>query len=555
MSRKSITSLYAYVVFLSIFLPYVILAQDNDEIQQIKSSLGEIHGNFQVDAQYYRIDSAIGAPNVPEKVRAQGFGNINYTRGHFSAGFRYETYQKALQGFDPRYNGNGIPYRYVNYLNDNLEITIGNYYEQFGSGMIFRAYEERGLGYDNVMDGMRVRIMPYKGVTLKGVFGTQRFFFTQGPGIVRGIDGEVIVNDLTEKLGEMPLKITFGGSWVSKFQKDEDPTYILPQNVAAGAGRVRLQYKKFSFDAEYVYKVNDPQAVNGYIYKPGEALLVSVGYAQKGLGITLSAKRIDDMSFRSDRTATGNNLLINYLPALTRQHTYMLPATIYPYATQPNGEMAFQAECVYKIKKGSKLGGPFGTEILINYSGVNNLDTIALTNGDGYQSEFVKVGKTVYFRDFNVEITRKFSKKFKTTVSYLYFVYNKDIVQGLTGFGTIYANMGVLDMSYKLNDANTIRFESQILDTKQDEGSWATALIEYTRSPNWFFAILDQYNYGNKDVKKRLHYPNFIVGYVKGGNRITLSYGRQRAGIFCVGGVCRNVPAANGLSLSITSTF
>lgn len=162
-----------------LILAYYFSFAQSEELQQIKSSLGEIHGNFQVDAQYYRIDSAIGAPNVPEKIRAQGFGNINYTRGHFPAGFRYETYQKALQGFDPRYNGNGIPYRYVNYLNDNLEITIGNYYEQFGSGMIFRAYEERGLGYDNVMDGMRVRLLPYKGVTLKGVFGTQRFFFTQ----------------------------------------------------------------------------------------------------------------------------------------------------------------------------------------------------------------------------------------------------------------------------------------------------------------------------------------------------------------------------------------
>jgi len=34
-----------------------------------------------------------------------------------------------------------------------------------------------------------------------------------------------------------------------------------------------------------------------------------------------------------------------------------------------------------------------------------------------------------------------------------------------------------------------------------------------------------------------------------------VNYGRQRAGIFCVGGVCRQVPAANGLTLSVTSTF
>ena len=34
-----------------------------------------------------------------------------------------------------------------------------------------------------------------------------------------------------------------------------------------------------------------------------------------------------------------------------------------------------------------------------------------------------------------------------------------------------------------------------------------------------------------------------------------LSYGKQREGIICVGGVCRQVPAANGFSVTITSSF
>ena len=38
------------------------------------------------------------------------------------------------------------------YTIDGLEITAGNFYEQFGSGLIFRSYEEKGLGIDNAMD-------------------------------------------------------------------------------------------------------------------------------------------------------------------------------------------------------------------------------------------------------------------------------------------------------------------------------------------------------------------------------------------------------------------
>ena len=79
------------------------------------------------------------------------------------------------------------------------------------------------------------------------------------------------------------------------------------------------------------------------------------------------------------------------------------------------------------------------------------------------------------------------------------------------------------------------------------------ALVEYTMSPNWFFAIQDLYNFGNDDQKN--HYFNFNFGYIKGSNRIEIGYGKKRAGIFCIGGVCKEVPSSNGFSLNISSSF
>ena len=66
---------------------------------------------------------------------------------------------------------------------------------------------------------------------------------------------------------------------------------------------------------------------------------------------------------------------------------------------------------------------------------------------------------------------------------------------------------------------------------------------------------MDQYNFGNTIEKQRIHYYFASAGYVKGNSRIQIGYGKQRAGLFCVGGVCRNVPASSGLTLSITSSF
>ena len=134
-------------------------------------------------------------------------------------------------------------------------------------------------------------------------------------------------------------------------------------------------------------------------------------------------------------------------------------------------------------------------------------------------------------------------------------MYDIETVQGKAGKPVIYADMFILEGLYNFNDRNSVRFELQQLTTKQDHGDWATALAEFTFSPHWFLAVMDQYNYGNADADQRTHYPIGSEGYIRGGSRITISYGRQRAGIFCVGGVCRVVPAANGLTASITTTF
>ncbi|MFM1874480.1 MAG: hypothetical protein RL266_217 [Bacteroidota bacterium] len=546
-------------------LPLVLfLACSVASLAQESGKWGEIHGNVQFDAQYYNPDSAIGAPPVPEKLLMNGFTNLIYTKGKFQVGLRYENYLNAIQGFDTRYQGQGITYRYATFDADFLTITVGNFYEQFGSGMIFRTYEERGLGFDNAMDGVRVKAHVLGGVYATALIGRQRSFFTYGEGIVRGFDGEINLNETFKGIAEAKFKATLGGSYVSKYQKDEDPDFELPENVGAWAARMNLLYAGFNLSAEYVRKINDPQATNvlnvnnnlNKNYNPGSGVLATLAYSTKGLGVVLGAKRIDNMDFRSDRAATGFNLNINYLPALTKQHTYQLAASLYPYATQPNGEWAFQAEVSYKVARNTAFGGKYGMEFVANYSQVHGLVNTVNAEGSGYTNNFFELGD-LYFRDVNVEITKKFSKKYKMTGKYLNLVYNKDVVQGLVGYGTIHANIAVLDATYKVAGSHSLRLELQGLWTgdRKDEGHWALALLEYQWSPHLFVAVLNQWNYGNKNPDKRLHYPSITVGYIHNATRITLGYGRQRAGIFCVGGICRNVPAANGVTLSITTSF
>lgn len=524
---------------------------------------GSIHGNFSFDGQIYKPDASIGADTVDEQFLSNSFLNLIYANGPFTVGVRYEAYLNPMKGYDAEFKGNGVPYRFANYKKDELEITVGNFYDQFGNGLIFRAYEEKTLGIDNSIDGIQVKYSPVKGINLKGLAGNQRYYWSKSKGILRGIDGEFQLNELFKCMAESKTRLMLGGSFISKFQAD-NPTfkYKLPENVAAMAGRFELSRGNFGLSGEYAYKMNDPNAINLYIYKPGEAMLLTGSYSKKGLGIILAAKRIDNMSFRTDRNITGNPLTISYLPALTRQHSYAL-TSVYPYATQPNGEIGYFAQVEYLFKKGTFLGGKYGTDVSINFSKVHALDKEAVNDTTaidesgtlGYTSAFFKLGKAVYFHDFNIDITHKFNKKWKGIFTYINQSYNIDVVEGHTGDPMVYADIFVADLTYKFNDKHALRCEFQSLTSRQDKGDWAAVVAEYTFAPRWFVSVMDLYNYGNEDSKKQLHYYLGSVGYTKGPTRIALSYGRQREGIICVGGVCRQVPASNGLQISITSSF
>lgn len=532
-------------------------AQENSSF-----SLSEVHGNIQTDAYYYNPDSSIGATPVPEKMLMNGFANIIFTKGNFSAGLRYESYLNTLQGFDPRYKGNGVPYRFASYKADELEVTAGNFYEQFGSGLVLRAYEEKGLGIDNAFDGFRLKYV-IRGLYLKGLIGKQRSFFTQGPGIVRGFDGELHLNELFAKWKEMSFQVSLGGSFVSKYQSGDNvvyQTHILkvPQNVGASSGRISVSSKKVNFIAEYAYKINDPSAINNYLYRPGHALFLSTNYSTKGFAVSAGTRYTDNFSFKNDRTATGNNLDINFLPALARQHTYSLFA-FYPYATQPNGEVAHRIEINKKFRKETKLGGKYGTDITIHFSNAYGLDTTTLIPSEdsvryGYKVNFFSMGQ-LYYYDFHVELQKKFSPKLKLLLLYSSQAYNKNVIQGLTGYETIFSNIAMAEATYKFGEEKSIRWEVQHLATRQDDKNWAQTLLELGLNEHWLISGQDMYNYGNEKAEKRIHYYNVTLTYIKNAMRVSMGYGRQRAGIFCVGGVCRYVPASNGIILSVTSSF
>ncbi len=555
----------------AILCPWHVLAQ-GDEMDA-----GQITGNVQLLFQTYQEDTLIGAQVPPSKTGFNAFGNLIYTRGNFSAGMRYESYLDPILGYPGRFRGSGVGYRYANYSKEKFEVTLGNFYEQFGSGLLLRAYEERQLGIDNALDGFRLILRPTDGVTLKGLVGKQRLDFDSGlingPGTIRAIDGEINLNDVIERLASSGTRITLGASFVSRYQSgstiSKDTLVLqLPNNVGSWGYRAQVQKGGFQLMGEYVRKINDPNADNGYTYGDGEGILINAGWSTKGLGINVGFKGVDNMQFRSDRNLQLFDVPVNYIPAITKQHTYNLAATLYPYATVVQGEVGWSAEVFYTIPRKSKLGGKYGTKISFQYATASSLDTTNLDDiegaVDGYERNSWNTGSELFIRDINFDISRKFSKNFKAKYAYFHFDFNTLATPVTTDYkGIVNANVHVLETQVRIKKGHSLRTELQTLFTgidekteeKQDKGDWATVLAEYTISPHWFFSVLDQYNFGNPDPDQRVHYLYGTVGRIEGAHRLSIGYGKRREGIFCIGGVCRAVPASNGFEITFTSSF
>ena len=528
---------------------------------------GHVTGNIQLDGQISHADTVIGAQNVPEKLLSNSRADILYTNGNFSAGLRFEAYLNPMLGFDARYKGAGIANYFASYQSELLSVTAGNFYEQFGSGMILRAYEDRYLGLDNSIRGLNVTLRPFKGVTLKALAGSQRFFWIyQTSSLVRGLDGEVNLNGIINSMAESKLRLTFGAGFVSKYEPDELITSIetpgyklnLPRNVGAGAVRMDLNYGNWSLQAEYAHKGQDPNIMNNYIYRDGEALMVNATYSQKGFSANIQAKRNDNMCFKSVRSESGEMLYINYIPAITKQHTYSF-LTMYPYATQTTGEMGVQGDVMYKIKKGTLLGGKYGTDIHLNGAVITGIDTNTLggIGTDGYTSSWFKTGD-LYYTDLSLEVAKKLSSSTKLTCTYGYQIFNP-IVEGHGG-DLHHNHVVVADLTWKVSKKNVLRFEAEWMgsDSKYSRdvddkrcGDWIMGLVEYNFAGSWFISASDQYAY--KDGIG--NYYNVSVGYTHGATRLQLGYGKQREGLLCIGGVCRQVPASNGLTFSLTTSF
>jgi hypothetical protein len=180
-------------------------------------------------------------------------------------------------------------------------------------------------------------------------------------------------------------------------------------------------------------------------------------------------------------------------------------------------------------------------------------------------------GRNVWI-DFNFDVERQWNKQLKTTFFYSFQRWDEEI-NHYDGDHAHYCRSHIFvgDVTYKINKKHSMRFELQYLASNDYEGDWVAATIEYNLAPKFSFYVSDMWNcekmqdgaYGNYYMNINtyeyehalLHYYQVGASFTHNSFRAQLSYGRNRAGYVCSGGVCRFQPAYTGVNLALTLSF
>ncbi|MCR5759115.1 MAG: DUF6029 family protein [Bacteroidales bacterium] len=496
----------------------------NDSTAVVKAAL-ESRSNAYVS------DPLTGTVEEGKWFASNDYLKVDFFKGRFSAGVQGEGYFPAIIGYPLELKGFSLSNAYAAWTDTNWSLTAGTIYEQFGSGLLFRSWEDRNIGINNTVLGARASYNLAGILSMKALWGTPRYGIAFDSGTwVRGGD---LAFSPTAFFPESQLSVSLEASLLNTLRK------AAGTSETGFSARANFDWSGFFARLEYVGAGNA---------QGGNAQLAELGYNGGNLGVNVNLRRLDWMNAEIIPEKLSLVNLLNYIPALCTQYTYML-AGMHPYHAMPGdglvaGETGGQIDVFYRFRRGTPLGGKRGTRVHMNFSTYYSIDGPHSYRPAG-----------MLMRDFSADIEKSFSKKLRLNLLY-------SLQEFSPSYGTDdtrnRAHILVSDILYKFTDAFSMRAELQYLFTKQyfsvlprENGDWAAALLELNFAPSWSVYFADMCNVGGT----KNNYYNTGVSFTKAPFMVSLSWGRYKAGYLCSGGVCRMVPAYTGGGLNVNISF
>ena len=536
---------------------------------------GELSGSLQLNTSFYDDDPDIGTNTTQyseELSSAEGWLFLNYRVKGFRVSARFDAFHNSPL-FNPQeaYSEQGLGFYSLTKDVGDLTITGGHFYEQFGSGLIFRAFEDRLLGIDNAVQGVRLKYDITDKLQATAFTGKQKQRFDTYGSIVKGINIEqdwIVSNDLQLFPGIALINRTHDDQTINNIADeirtyDYDNRFIPKYNVYGFSIYNKLNYQNLTWDATFAAKSSEAirsRSGERFINKDGYALYSTLSYSIPNLGINLDYRK--NQTFVMKTTPYANQLRgnLNFMPPVSKQHSRRLTGRYAPQALN-FGEESYQADVTYSMSRSSTFN------LNASYIKQGSDDRLFSAPSVAYAqltnaSEADKSSPAdKLYHEVNANFYHRWSRSLKTRIGFQHVNYDRVVYQGKPNANMVKTMTPYIESTYKLTRRQSLRAQFQYLSTEEDQGDFAFALLEYNIAPKYTISVSDMINTQPrkngklKEDQSWVHYYNVFGSYTLNQTRFSAGYIKRVQGVVCTGGICRVEPAFSGVQVRVSTNF
>lgn len=512
-----------------------------------------------------RLGSGHQVDDADVEVRKRYFEEIANARIFFdnlSIGLRYEMDDPSEVGRSFQ----GLRRRWIQYKKDRVELQAGDVTALFGRGLTLNLFESRPLNYDTWLDGLYGQFEKLwskeehelrPSVAIQGVAGKLDYFDVLHPENEPAPDMRISARAVNGEFGLYGRKLLLGTSFLQAFT-ERDVVFFGTKVTKREINQPGAYLNFFTGEFEGFLEWSEPRMfisqladADTNVSRKGRALYGSLSYANEDFGATIEFKDYKyNLYDPYDAFQTDfSKLPLSSPPEVYKENVYT-SMTRLTHAVNFNDEIGAQVE--FNITALEELGITLNASAASRHRGFKE-DTATF--------RLAQSGTANVFPNFNPEFAPfwEIFAEFDHEFSDLDYV--KLAVQRTSNYDNNYLKM-----------ATTVAAKTQIA-TAEDQSF--LAILEH----QWVFdegRTIEDKTYLNElltlqyslpiinfggifDFSTRYEKPHHIWPQVFASVRVgdshtaLVSYGSERGGLNCTGGICRVVPAFEGLRFTLTS--
>lgn len=462
------------------------------------TTFAQIFGSNLLETQYGKLPT-----DSDNFATAYDRGILGYNYKKFSAGVTLEQYYT-------RYNERNytqLTQYSLKYNSDILDVSLGNFNETIGRGILLRSFEIPGAILED--QGYRSR----------------NYFYRD----VQGLSAKLKLKNFTTKvIWGKPLNNVFPPNQEKAIRRiDEIKTLYSDytfKKQTIGASILNLKndsgnsnYSMFTFSGVISPKINYyTEIANDIENSSNHAYYGNINFTFEKLGITAEIKDYNNFLLGSG---------FNEVPALIKEHTYKV-LNRSTHVVQPLNESGFQIEAYYTFPDSSVL--TFNNAISKNDFGKNFI----------YQEYFAEYDFTTA-KEHNVKIFLDYAQDpFK--------LQSNRISSG-----------AYIDWKFSEKSSIKTEYEFQHFNREGERVQNQVLNLGYAFKSKWIFSLVTELSNDSflTDKSWKTWIGSNVKYQIKNGNSLQLFVGQRRGGPACNAGICYEVLDYEGVELRWTTRF